>query len=160
MTQLTKFPKDRFLTLIASGYTEPRALKELGVADGILSLLILRDSEFSEQLSEAKRKRGDVFYEKIVDTVDNVFEKDEIPAAKLRIDTLKYLAAIDNPDKYSEKVKHQHDVRINIFQEIKDLPAAEMKRILTTVDPFAVDAEFVEVESREIEDDDDLEDLL
>lgn len=116
-------------------------------------MLLLKDSEFKEQLAEAKKDRADLFYEKIVDSVDDVLEKEEVPAAKLRIDTLKYLASIDNPDKYSEKVKHQHDINVNIFQEIKDLPASEAKRLIRDADPFAVEAEFKEV-------DDDLGDIL
>jgi hypothetical protein len=72
----------------------------------------------------------------------------------LRVDTLKYLAAIDNPDKYSEKVKHQHDVNVNIFQEIKDLPASRAKELIRESDPFAIEADFTPVE------DDELKDLL
>lgn len=137
--------------------TEPRALSQIGVKAPLYTLLLLRDSEFKESVAEAKRARADVFYEKIVDSVDTPLEKEEVPAAKLRIDTLKYLAAIDNPDKYSEKVKHQHDVNINIFQEIKDLPQAEARRIIQNADPFLVEAEFKPVV---IDEDADLEDLL
>lgn len=130
---------------------------QLGVKTPIYTMLLVRDAEFKEAVAEAKRARADVFYEKIVDSVDLPLEKEEVPAAKLRIDTLKYLASIDNPDKYSEKVKHQHDVNINIFQEIKDLPQAEAKRLLTQADPFLVEAEFKPVV---INEDEDLEDLL
>lgn len=125
--------------------TEPRALQVIGFPHPIYTMLLIRDGEFKENIAEAKKARADVFYEKIVDSVETVLEKDEVAAAKLRIDTLKYLAAIDNPDKYSEKVKHSMDVNINIFQEIKDLPAAEAKRLINSADPFTVDAEIVEV---------------
>lgn len=158
--QLTKFPKQEFLNLIRSGMTEPRALKTLDSDLEIYTMLLLRDSEFKENIAEAKKARADVFYEKIVDSVDDPLDKDQVSAAKLRIDTLKYLASIDNPDKYSEKVKHQHDVNVNIFQEIKDLPQAEAKRLISQVDPFSVDAEFTELRPVHINEDDDLEDLL
>lgn len=157
---LQKFDKENFLTLIRSGMTEPRALRQVNLELGLYTLLLIKNPEFKESVAEAKRARADVFYEKIVDSVDNVVEKDEVPAAKLRIDTLKYLAATDNPDKYSEKIKHQHDVNINIFQEIKDLPHAEAKRLIASADPFSVDAEFTELREVDINEDDDLEDLL
>ena len=124
--------------------TEPRALKTLGRDHPTYVMLLLRDAEFKENVAEAKKARADVFYEKIVDSVDDVLEKEEVAAAKLRLDTLKYLAAMDNPDKYSEKVKHSMDVNINIFQEIKDLPAAEARRLIANADPFTIDAEIVE----------------
>lgn len=144
--QLAKFDKEKFLKLIRSGYTEPRALAEINFEVALYPLYLIRYPEFKEDVVEAKKARADVFFEKIVDSIDDVLEKDEVPAAKLRLDTLKYVAAIDNPEKYSEKVKHQHDINVNIFQEIKDLPASEMKRLLATADPFAVEAEFSEVE--------------
>jgi hypothetical protein len=147
--------KEDFLELIRSGYTEPKALKVLDCDRGIYSLACIKHPEFDEAVLEAKKQRADVFYEKIVDSVDTVLEKDEVPAAKLRIDTLKYLASVDNPDKYSEKVKHQHDVNINIFQEMKELPAHTVKELISSSDPFAVEAEFTPVEE-----DDDLEELL
>lgn len=137
--------KEKFLQLIRSGYTEPKAMAEVNVDPGLLPLLLVKDLKFREDLEEAKKSRADVFYEKIVDTVDTVYEKDEVPGAKLRVDTLKYLAAIDNPDKYSEKVKHQHDVNVNIFQEIKDLPQHEAKRLIAEADPF-LNAEFTVVQ--------------
>lgn len=159
-SKLQRFDKPGFLNLIRSGMTEPRALRQVGLELDLYVLQLLKDPEFKESVAEAKRARADVFYEKIVDSVDNVLEKDEVPAAKLRIDTLKYLAATDNPDKYSEKIKHQHDVNINIFQEIKDLPQAEAKRLIAAADPFSIDAEFKEITPVEINEDEDLEDLL
>lgn len=149
------FPKQEFLDLIRSGMTEPRALKTVNSDITALQFLMIRDGKFKEDIAEAKKARADVFYEKIVDSVEVVLEKEEVPAAKLRIDTLKYLASIDNPEKYSEKIKHQHDVNINIFQEIKDLPQSEVRKLITDSDPFIVDAEFSDVDG-----DDDLEDLL
>jgi hypothetical protein len=146
--------KEDFLELIRSGYTEPKALKVLDCDRGIYSLACIKHKDFDEAVLEAKKQRADVFYEKIVDSVEVVLEKDEVPAAKLRVDTLKYLAAIDNPDKYSEKVKHQHDVNVNIFQEIKDLPASRAKELIRESDPFAIEADFTPVE------DDELKDLL
>lgn len=84
-------------------------------------------------------------------------EKDQVPAEKLKFEQRKYLAAIDNPEKYSEKISHKMEIGINIFQEMKDLPQNEIRKMMQVHDPFAsgdiVDAELVE-EAPEIEEED------
>ena len=68
-------------------------------------------------------------------------------AEKLKFEQRKYLAAIDNPDKYAEKSKKEIDLNINIFQEMRELPVAEARKLLASVDPFAI----VEAESKVVE---------
>lgn len=149
---LSQFPITKFLELISSGMTEPRALATLGFTRPTYTQLLLKDPQFKEAVEEAKRNRADIFYEKIVDSVDEVLDKTKVPGAKLRFEKLKYAAAIDNPDKYAEKNKHSLDVNLNIFQEMKELPAAEAQRILGSVNPFAsIDAEFSTVEDEDLE---------
>lgn len=145
------FPTSEFIELISSGMTEPRALAHLSIPRPTYTQLLLKDADFKERVELAKKARADIFYEKIVDSVDEELEKAEVPGAKLRFEKLKYAAAIDNPDKYGEKSKHQIDLNLNIFQEMKELPAAEAKAILAGINPFAIEAEFKHVEE-EMED--------
>lgn len=162
-TLVQKFPREKFLQLIRSGHTEPKALALCGVDPVTFEYVLATSKGIREELALAKKTRADVFYEKIVDSVDNDIDPKEVPIEKLRFDKLKYLAAIDNPEKYSEKVKHEHNATINIFQEIKDLTKNEVKDILA-LDPFTVDAEFTPIEEpvEEAEGDDDFnpEDFL
>lgn len=150
---LSTFPTTEFLELISSGMTEPRALAHLGFTRPTYTLMLLKDPPFKEAVEQAKRDRADIFYEKIVDSVDEVITKEEVPASKLRFEKLKYAAAIDNPDKYAEKSKHQLDVNLNIFQEMKELPAAEARKILASVNPFAaIEVDFTPIEEEDLED--------
>lgn len=151
------FPIQEFLELISAGMTEPKALAHLGFTRPTYTQLLIKDADFKEQVEQAKKARADLYFEKIVETIDDQLEKEEVPAAKLRFEKLKYAAAIDNPDKYAEKSKHQHDINVNIFQEMKEMTAGEAKSILGAVNPFAViDAEFKPVKAE----DEDLEDAL
>lgn len=150
---LSQFPTTKFIELISSGMTEPRALATLGFTRPTYTQLLLKDPPFKEAVEQAKKDRADIFYEKIVDSVDEVLDKGDVPSAKLRFEKLKYAAAIDNPDKYAEKNKHSIDLNLNIFQEMKDLPAADAKAILASVNPFAViEADFKTVEEENPED--------
>lgn len=147
---INTFPKQEFLELISAGMTEPRALGHIGFTRPTYTQLLLRDPDFKEQVELAKKARADIFYEKIVDSVDDVSPKALVPGEKLRFEKLKYAAAMDNPEKYGEKSKHQIDINMNIFQEMKELPANAAKAILSGVNPFAaIDAEFNKVEEEE-----------
>lgn len=147
MGELIKtFPKHDFLELISSGLTEPEALSRINFPRATYTLLLIKDADFKEELANAKMARADKWFEDIATSVAQPLEREEVAAAKLKFDQRKYLAAIDNPDKYGERVKHQHDIAINIFQEMKELPVAEARRILAAADPFAEKKEVVEVE--------------
>lgn len=150
---INSFPTSEFLELISSGMTEPRALAYLGFPRPTYIQLLLKDADFKEQVELAKKARADIFYEKIVDSVDEELTKNDVPGAKLRFEKLKYAAAIDNPDKYGEKSKTTLDINMNIFQEMKELPMSEAKKILEGVNPFAIEAEYTTVE-------DEMEDAL
>lgn len=146
---IKKFPRDEFLSHIADGLLESEALKAISenvrvpFQKATLIQLQVKDPEFKEALEQAKKARADVWHEGIAKSVGQSLEKDEVPAAKLKFEQRKYLAAIDNPDKYAERSKKDIDVNINIFQEMKELPASEARKLLANIDPFnMVDAEF------------------
>jgi hypothetical protein len=149
---LASFPKQKFLDLIASGSTEPEALATLGYKSPTYVLLLTKNVEFREAVAEAKKHRADVWFNGIVDSArDSTISKEDVPVEKLKFEQRKYLAAIDNPDKYAERSKNAIDINLNIFQEMKDLPIAEAKKLLREADPFAqaVEVEFAEVESED-----------
>lgn len=143
---IKKFPRQEFLDLISEGKLESEALSIIGFQKATLVHLQVKSPEFKEALENAKKVRADNWYEDIARSVKQDLCKDEVPAAKLKFDQRKYLAAIDNPDKYAEKRKNEIELNVNIFQEMKELPAAEARKIMANLDPFnIVDAEFEEV---------------
>lgn len=152
MNWFKEFPRQEFLSLIASGFTEDQAMERINENRGskafgetVLVQYQVKDPTFREELEQAKKARADVWFNQIAKTVGKEIEKDQVPAEKLKFDQRKYLAAIDNPEKYSEKIAHKLEIGINIFQEMKDLPANEVKKIIAGADPFAIDAEFEEI---------------
>lgn len=151
---IKQFPQQDFLELIESGLLESEALSRIGFKKATLIQLQVKSPEFKEALDTAKKARADKWYEDIAKSVSQDLEKEEVPAAKLKFEQRKYLAAIDNPDKYAEKRKTEIDLNVNIFQEMKELPAAEAKKLLQSVDPFNVpiEAEFSSAPSEDEED--------
>lgn len=148
MNWFKEFPRQKFLELIASGLTEDEAMdkinseRKLKFGETVLVQYQVKDPTFREELEEAKKQRADVWFNGIAKSVaDKNISKDDVPVEKLKFEQRKYLAAIDNPEKYSEKVAHKLEIGINIFQEMKDLPVNEVKKLLQTHDPFTIEAE-------------------
>jgi hypothetical protein len=93
-------------SLIRSGKT----LKKISEMPGMPPLDVLylwknNSEDFKKAVEDAERDRADYFHDKLVDKVEDIqsLSKDEIPAMKLYVDTIKYLAEADNPDKYKPK---------------------------------------------------------
>lgn len=153
MNWFKEFPRHDFLALIASGKTEDEAMLEINEGRGsksfgetVLVQYQVKDPTFREELEQAKKSRADVWFNGVAKSLNDDLGKDDVPAAKLRFDQRKYLAAIDNPEKYSEKVAHKLEIGINIFQEMKDLPQNEIRKMMQVHDPFS-SGDIVEAES-------------
>jgi hypothetical protein len=151
-----EFPQNAFLELIASGKTEPEALELINEGRGkksfhpaVLVQLQVKRPEFREKVEEAKKVRADKWFNDIAASTAKVVDKEAVPAEKLKFEQRKYLAAIDNPEKYSEKVAHKLDVSINVFEEMKSLKGSDVQKILASADPFAISAEFEVVDEEE-----------
>lgn len=149
-----EFNQPAFLELIAGGRTETQALAVINMDREVkhwfkeihLVQIQVKDKKFKESLEEAKKQRADTWFNGIAESVAKDLDKEAVPAEKLKFEQRKYLAAIDNPDKYSEKKSVDINVGINIFQEMKDLKYSEVKELMKN-DPFAIEAESTVVES-------------
>lgn len=143
-----EFNQPAFLELIAGGKTETQALAVINIDREVkqwfkeihLVQIQVKDKKFKESLEEAKKQRADTWFNGIADSVAKVLDKEEVPAEKLKFEQRKYLAAIDNPDKYSEKKSVDLNIGINIFQEMKELKQSEIKELMKS-DPF-IEAEW------------------
>ena len=134
---IKKFNKQRFLELLSSGLLEEEALAEIDMPKGTYIQLLLKDPDFKESVANAKKDRADVWFGDIVKStrIKNL-TKEEVAAEKLKFEQRKYLASIDNPDKYAEKRKSEIDVNVNIFNEMKELPTSRARELLLNADPF------------------------
>ncbi len=159
-----EFPRQEFLDKIAGGKTEMEALEQINsdrkipFGKNVLIQMQVKRNDFKEALEDAKKVRADVWFNGIIKSVgDTTIGKEEVPAEKLKFEQRKYLAAIDNPDKYSEKKSLDLNIGINIFAEMKALDGAAVKKIMLESDPFAL---AVEAESKVIIDEDNEEDIF
>ena len=59
-----------------------------------------------KQLESAIAKRSDYLFEKVLFDSDKAesMDKNDVPGAKLAIDTLKWFLSVENPEKFSTKV--------------------------------------------------------
>jgi hypothetical protein len=136
--------KEQYIELILEGYVENIALQKLNYPKHVYLRHLLADSDFAQNIAEARRMRADVWVSKIAQDIDAEYTKDEIPNQRLRFDKLQFLARADNPDKYGNNTK-KIDVSIDLAQFRLLPPEEAMKALLN--DPFApVNAEFTEVE--------------
>lgn len=149
------FDRHKFCEFLSLGKTEEEALDLCNVIafgsenhkDALkMSLVVqlrVKDDYFEDMVKEAKKLRADHWFNGIIKSVAKDVDKDAVPAEKLKFEQRKYLAAIDNPDKYSEK-KASVDLNVNVFGELKRMKASDAKKIIEEFDPF-IDAEFEEV---------------
>lgn len=63
------------------------------------------NEKFASMIREARRDRAESHIEKISDILKLEMSKDEIPEAKLKIETYKWLAEKDDPENYGTKTK-------------------------------------------------------
>lgn len=89
---------------IAGGDTITGIAAELGVSRPFLSARLNRNALTKKMLAEALLQRASAWAEQTLEIAEGVEEeKSAIDKAKLRIDTRKWLAAIEDPDKYGNK---------------------------------------------------------
>lgn len=69
------------------------------------TVLTWLNNEFSDQYTQAQERRADFFFEEILEIADNCLpDKEEVAAAKLKIDTRKWIMGKMSPKKYSDRV--------------------------------------------------------
>jgi hypothetical protein len=132
--------KERYLDLIAQGFSEQVALDKLSTPKAVYLRLVLEDADFVKDIDEARKSRAEFWISEIARGVNEVHSKDEVPGERLRFDKLAFLAKADNPDRYGSNRKS--DININLGQ-FKLLPPEEALKALAQ-DPFAIEAEVVE----------------
>jgi hypothetical protein len=165
MGELMTLPKSEILELLVQGHSEYKACEMLGIPMMSMINELLVNTEFAEQLQKARSIRAERWVNGIAELIISpttgstiIHDKDDVPGVKLAIDTMKWLAKVDNPQRYGDKMDVNVETK-NIY-EIKGLSVSEALDIIKN-DPFApkdIDAEYV-VETRQNREVDD-EDML
>ena len=140
--------KDRYIELVHKGYVEYIALETLGFHRGDYYQALTEDADFALRVEEARKNRADFWVAKIAQDIDKNYDKDEIPSQRLKFDKLQFLAKADNPDKYGSNSKSKIDISLDLTQ-FKLLPPEEAVKALAN-DPFAIEAEFKEIDDEEL----------
>jgi len=117
------------LDMISGGADEKSVCDHFGVRRGTFVQWMITFPQFESAVKEARKQRADsyrsVIHERLYTDeikyegpddlegtptgkkVLRVIHKDDVPSEKLMFDKLKWLAEIDNPEKYGTKVKHE-----------------------------------------------------
>lgn len=127
--------KEKYLSLIASGYVEKTALLESGLKKSTYLRLLIEDSDFVKSVEVARKHRAEHWISQIAESTSTIVEKDEVPAERLQFDKFAYLAKADNPERYGGSGKGAN-ININLG-EFKLLSVEDAQKALAS-DPFAV----------------------
>jgi hypothetical protein len=132
--------QDELCLLISNGISEEDACAQAVVPYCDFLAAEFTDANFFNKLKSAFTKRADHWAHKVMKDIDETPTKDEAPGKKLQFEKLKWLAKIDNPEKYGEKVTNTMDVTHNINISVKNMSVADAKKILND-DPFSIPLE-------------------
>jgi hypothetical protein len=130
-------PREEYLDLIRRGKGFRQAADILGISQVLLAMMIAQDQSLREDITKAEKDRGDHWVESIIRTVDVDCDPKDVPNEKLKFEKYKYLAEIDNPEKYGKT--STSEVNVNVF-DIKGITDAQALTAIRN-DPFAIDVE-------------------
>lgn len=139
------------LDMIAEGKDESEACKAVGIRRGTLVQWMIKYPEFDNAMKEAKKMRADTYRSKVQESLfdesgDLVYlSKEDVPGQKLNFDKLKWLAEMDNPEKYGARIKHEGDV-ISPVQIVIDTGIRQVEDKADTIE----DAEYIMTDDEDL----------
>ena len=106
---------DELFAYIAEGGTAQQAAERLGVGrESLMYTMRKVVPDWRERLDAAREARADAYAEEAVEIADAPVETTaEVQHARLRVDTRKWLASIDNPGRYARSAQDVH-VSVNV----------------------------------------------
>lgn len=132
------------LDMIAGGADEDSVCKHFSINKGRLIRWMIKYPDFEKAIGEARRQRADTFrtmiHKSIFDTDGKSLrevDKDDVPGEKLTFEKLKWLASIDDPDKYGAKVK-SGDEHTSPVQIVVDTGVNKVSKVNNGVDDDTV----------------------
>ena len=102
---------DMICELISRGKRMSQVCDMAGMPSAsIINRWAVQNEDFDDALKAAKRTRAEYFGDLIAkDVEENPIDRDLVPGEKLKFDKLKYLASVDDPDKYGNRTKISGD---------------------------------------------------
>ncbi|MEY4863766.1 MAG: hypothetical protein RLZ51_1861 [Pseudomonadota bacterium] len=95
---------DRIIERVAEGESLKLIAEEMGVSRSFLSWKVNKVPGVKERLVQARKSRADKWAEEAIEIADNVDpDPNQINKARLRIDSRKWLAGVDDPDRFGTK---------------------------------------------------------
>lgn len=135
---------DVLLERIADGVTMGVLAAELGVSRGFFSSRLNKLPGMKERLIEARKGRADLYADEAMRIADDAPEDpNAINKAKMRIDARKWLAGVNDPERYGQKAAQ---VNISIGSLHLDALRRVQSDLATPISaPDVVDAEAEDV---------------
>lgn len=122
------------LSLVANGFSEYEAATQLGIRVGELIAYMYNSPELQKQIEIAYRSRGAVWHDEIIKSLKKDYDQAQVAGEKLRFEKLKFLAKVDHPERFTEKVKIDQESKTTVI--VRPLSPQEARDILLN-DPFA-----------------------
>ena len=132
---------DAIIQRVADGDSIKNIADQLGISRSFLSWKINKMPGVKDRLTQARKSRADRWAEEALEIADGVEEDpNKINKAKLRIDTRKWLAGVDDPDRFGTK---QTQVNISLgglhLDALRKVQADLARPVGTTIEGEAKD---------------------
>lgn len=132
---------DRIIERVAEGDSLKIIAEQLGISRSFLSWKVNAIPGVKERLVQARKSRADKWAEEAIEIADTVDpDPNQINKARLRIDSRKWLAGVDDPDRFGTK---QAQVNISIgglhLDALRKVQAELAKPAGETIDGEATD---------------------
>lgn len=138
----------KILELVRNGETISAISRVEGMPNpGVIYRWLQSHPDFKEAMEQARLDRAEVFHDKAIATAENVTDKDEVPAARLLVDTYKWAAEKGDKNRFGSS-------KIDIDVNQRDIVVIDtgIDRSKTYDEP--IDGQFVEVSQEEGSDSD------
>lgn len=98
---------------VANGESMQSIATDFGCSRVLLSRLVDADPEVRKAVAAARLLRAEKWADETLEIADSVLpDKDEVARAKVRIETRKWLAAVDDPERYGRTAQTQVNLSI------------------------------------------------
>ena len=141
----------KVLELVRNGETISAISRHEGMPNpGVIYTWLQSHPDFKEAMEQARLDRAEVFHDKAIATAENVTDKDEVPAARLLVDTYKWAAEKGDKTRYGTS-------KIDIDLTKQDIIVMDtgIDRSKTYDEP--IDGQFVELSKEEGDESSDME---
>ena len=130
---------EALLDRISDGATMESLGKEFGVSRSFLSWKLNALPGMKERLVEARKGRADKWADEALTIADGVeLDPNSINKAKVRIETRKWLAGVDDPDRFAQKA-----AQVNV--SIGGLHLEALRRVQTEIATKTIEGAAVDV---------------